>query len=152
MVEFTHSVAQVPLSGHCGLLSSDTKCTAVVYIKTYWQLLHILFVYFLYCCVIYTCISCYFNSSVLAHLLHWCMIILHVSLLVRCDTNLWRLKLLCIVFIKCKLCLFFCRYVFNVPHFHAFLLFVLCYGFCIHVCYSVVCADCGVLHFISCRV
>jgi hypothetical protein len=50
---------------------------------------------FLYCCVIYTCMSCYFNSSVLAHLLHWCMIILHVSLLLRCDKNLWRLKLLC---------------------------------------------------------
>jgi hypothetical protein len=41
------------------------------------------------------CMSCYFNSSELAYLLHWCMIILHVSPLLRCDTNLWRLKLLC---------------------------------------------------------
>jgi hypothetical protein len=51
--------------------------------------------YFLYVCVIYMCMSCYFISSVLAHLLHWCKIILHVSLLLRCDTDLWRLKLLC---------------------------------------------------------
>jgi hypothetical protein len=50
---------------------------------------------FLYCCVIYTFMSSYFNSYVLAHSLHWCMIILNVSLLLRCDTNLWRLKLLC---------------------------------------------------------
>jgi hypothetical protein len=34
-VAFTCSIAHVPLSGHYGLLSSDTKCTAVVYIKTY---------------------------------------------------------------------------------------------------------------------
>jgi hypothetical protein len=69
-VAFTCSVAQVPLSGHCDFLSSDTKCTAVCVRKEIVRAVTHFIGVCLFCTVELFTHVCHFNSSVLSHFLH----------------------------------------------------------------------------------
>jgi hypothetical protein len=69
----------VPSSDHYGLLFGEAKCSAVVYIKTYWDWVCIKLEYVLHYCYLYICMWYYFNSNCceLVNLSNCCTFLLH---------------------------------------------------------------------------